>query len=126
MHGRSIELFLVNGTAESIVTAELSNWNGKAVKIPRIEVADCMRKDIQEPGVYFLFCKDDENNKDSVYIGEAENVKERLLQHLRDATTEQEKYYWNTALIFVGRDLNKALIRYLENKLVELALASNR
>lgn len=90
MHGRSIELFLVNGTAESIVTAELSNWNGKAVKIPRIEVADCMRKDIQEPGVYFLFCKDDENNKDSVYIGEAENVKERLLQHLRDATTEQE------------------------------------
>ena len=126
MHGRSIELFLVNGTAESIVTAELSNWNGKAVKIPRIEVADCMRKDIQEPGVYFLFCKDDENNKDSVYIGEAENVKERLLQHLRDATTEQEKYYWNTALIFVGRDLNKALIRYLENRLVELALASNR
>ncbi|WP_208872903.1 GIY-YIG nuclease family protein [Fretibacterium fastidiosum] len=119
-------MFLVNGTAESIVTAELSNWNGKAVKIPRIEVADCMRKDIQEPGVYFLFCKDDENNKDSVYIGEAENVKERLLQHLRDATTEQEKYYWNTALIFVGRDLNKALIRYLENRLVELALASNR
>ena len=27
--GKSIELFLVNGTADSIITAELSNWNGK-------------------------------------------------------------------------------------------------
>lgn len=41
MHGKSIELFLVNGSADSIVTAELSNWNGKAIKIPRIEVSDC-------------------------------------------------------------------------------------
>lgn len=90
MHGKSIELFLVNGSADRIVTAELSNWNGKAIKIPRIEVSDCKRDDIQEPGVYFLFCKDEENDEDSVYIGEAENVKERLLQHLRDAATEKE------------------------------------
>ena len=126
MHGKSIELFLVNGSADSIVTAELSNWNGKAIKIPRIEVSDCKRDDIQEPGVYFLFCKDEENDEDSVYIGEAENVKERLLQHLRDAASEKEKYYWNTAVIFTGRDLNKALIRYLENRLVEIAKNSRR
>lgn len=44
-YGKSIELFLVNGTADSIVTAELSNWNGKAIKIPRIEVAACKRED---------------------------------------------------------------------------------
>ena len=113
MHGKSIELFLVNGSADSIVTAELSNWNGKAIKIPRIEVSDCKRDDIQEPGVYFLFCKDEENDEDSVYIGEAENVKDRLLQHLRDAATEKEKYYWNAAVIFTDRDLNKALIKYL-------------
>ena len=31
---KTIELFLVNGTADSIITAELSNWNGKAIKIP--------------------------------------------------------------------------------------------
>ena len=37
-YGKTIELFLVNGTADSIITAELSNWNGKAIKIPRIEV----------------------------------------------------------------------------------------
>ena len=82
--------FLVNGTADSLITAELSNWNGKAIKIPRIEVSACNRDDIKQAGVYFLFCKED-NGKDSVYIGEAENVKERLVQHLRDAQAEKEK-----------------------------------
>lgn len=37
MYGKSIELFLVNGTADSIVTAKLSNWNSKAIKIPKIK-----------------------------------------------------------------------------------------
>ena len=37
-YGKAIELFLVNGTAESLITAELSNWNGKAIKIPRTEI----------------------------------------------------------------------------------------
>ncbi len=124
-YGRSIELFLVNGTADSLITAELSNWNGKALKIPRIEVASCNRDDFTQPGVYFLFCKEDDGS-DSVYIGEAENVRDRLLQHLRDYQSEKEKYYWNTAVVFVGRDLNKAHIRYLENRFVEIARNSKR
>ena len=32
-----------------------------------------------------------------------------------------ESPYWKTAVIFTGRDLNKAHIRYLENKLVKIA-----
>ncbi len=119
-YGKTIELFLVNGTADSLITAELSNWNGKAIKIPRIEIASCSREDITQAGVYFLFCKEDDGS-DSVYVGEAENVKERLMQHLRDYQSEKEKYYWNTAVIFIGRDLNKALIRYLENRFVDIA-----
>lgn len=124
-YGKSIELFLVNGTADSLTIAELSNWNGKAIKIPRIEVSSCDRDDITQAGVYFLFCKEDDGS-DSVYIGEAENVKDRLVQHLRDYQSEKEKYYWSTAVVFIGRDLNKALIRYLENRFVEIARASKR
>ncbi len=125
MHGKTIELFLVKGTAESIITAELSNWNGKAIKLPRTEVSGCSREDIAGVGVYFLLCQEDDGT-DSVYIGEAENVHERLLQHMRDYQSGKEKYYWNTVVIFVGRDLNKALIRYLENRLVETARISGR
>lgn len=124
-YGKTIELFLVNGTADSLITAELSNWNGKAIKIPRIEIVSCSREDITQAGVYFLFCKEDDDS-DSVYIGEAENVKERLMQHLRDYQSEKEKYYWNSAVIFVGRDLNKALIRYLENRFVDIARKCKR
>lgn len=114
-HGKSIELFLVNGTADSLITAELSNWNGRAIKIPRIEVASCNRDDLAQVGVYFLFSKDDKD-ADSVYIGESENVKERLIQHIQNEIIE-----WHTAVIFTGRNLNKALIRYLENRLVLIA-----
>ena len=124
-YGKTIELFLVNGTADSLIIAELSNWNGKAIKIPRIEVSSCYRDDITQAGVYFLFCKEDDGS-DSVYIGEAENIKERLVQHLRDYQSEKETYYWSTAVVFIGRDLNKALIRYLENRFVEIARASKR
>ena len=124
-YGKSIELFLVNGTADSLIIAELSNWNGKAIKIPRIEVSSCNREDITQAGVYFLFCKEDDGS-DSVYIGEAENVKERLVQHLRDYQSEKETYYWSSAVVFIGRDLNKALIRYLENRFVEIARESKR
>lgn len=124
-YGKTIELFLVNGTADSIITAELSNWNGKAIKIPRIEVKNCDREDIQQVGVYLLFCKENDDF-DSVYIGESENVKERLLQHLRDYDADKEPYYWTTAVIFIGRDLNKALIRYLENRLVDIARNAKR
>ena len=33
--------------------------------------------------MYFLFCQEDDGS-DSVYIGEAENVQKRLIQHLND------------------------------------------
>ena len=119
-YGKTIELFLVNGTADSLITAELSNWNGKAIKIPRTEVSGCAREDLRGVGVYFLICQG-EDGIDSVYIGEAEVIHDRLKQHLADHQSGKEKYYWNTAVAFIGRDLNKALIRFLENRLVEIA-----
>lgn len=53
----------------------------------------------------------------SVYIGEAENVHERLKQHLSTYQQGKEPYYWTQAIAFAGIDLNKALIRFLEDRL---------
>lgn len=39
-HGKTIELFLVNGKADGIVTVELSNWNGKAISMPRADIKE--------------------------------------------------------------------------------------
>ena len=60
MYGKAIELFLVNGSADSLTTAELSNWNGKAIKIPRTEISGCHREDIKGVGVYFWMCQEDD------------------------------------------------------------------
>lgn len=124
-YGKTIEMFLIDGTAAGMVTAELSNWNGKAIKIPRTEVPDCKRDDIQGVGIYFLFCTE-EDGEESVYIGESENILKRLKQHILDYKAGNETYYWNTAVAFTGGDLNKALIRYLENRLVEIARSCKR
>ena len=108
----------MNGTAESIITATLSNWNGMAVKVPRTEIKEYQRDDISKAGVYFLFCQE-EDGTGSVYIGESEDILERLRQHIQDYNSGKEAFYWNTVVAFTGHDLNKALIRYLEDKLVK-------
>lgn len=122
--GKTIEIYLVNGKINEIVIAELTNWNGKAIKIPRNMLVDCKRDEIKMAGVYFLFCK--EEDAESVYIGEAENIKERLINHINDYKAGKETYYWNTAVAFVGESLNKANIRYMEDKLVEIARSSKK
>lgn len=122
---KKIELFLVDGDPEGIIIAELSNWDAKLIKIPREELRKSEREDLQQPGVYFLFCKND-NGEDSVYIGEAENIKNRLTEHIRSFNRGEKGYYWNTAIIITSNKLNKTLIRYLENKYVEITKECNR
>ncbi len=120
--GKTIKLFLIDGEPNGRMTCELSNWTGKAYKIPRIKIKDCTdRPDLNNPGIYLLFGKD-EDGKDLVYIGEAETVFKRLTQHLT------QKDFWNEAIVFISKDdnLNKAHIKYLENRLFETAKAVNR
>lgn len=118
--GKTIELFWVDGTAQGLVTAELSNWSGKGFKIPRTELR--RRDDLTGAGVYFLLSQQPDG-REAIYIGEAENVYERLYRHISDYRQEKEPFYWSTALAFLGRDLDKTTVRYLENRLFSLAQA---
>ena len=120
--GKTIKIFLIEGDPSGRMTCELSNWTGKAYKIPRIKVKDCNdREDLKNPGIYLLFGKD-ESGKDLVYIGETEVVLKRILQHLNS------KDFWNETILFISKDenLNKAHIKYMENRLYEIAQSANR
>jgi Domain of unknown function (DUF4357) len=122
-YGKTIKLFLIDGDSNGRMACELSNWTGKAYKIPRILVKDSHdRPDLRSTGIYLLFGKD-ENDSDKVYIGEAEDVYKRLLQHLAS-----DKDFWNEVIVFTSKDenLNKAHIKYLENRLFELAKKAGR
>ena len=123
--GKTITLFLIEGDPNKRWVCELSNWNGKAYKIPRIDVKRCDdRKDLSACGVYFLFGKSDTDGKGIVYIGEAEDVYSRLKQH--DAPNGKD--FWNECIVFISKDnrLNKAHIKYLEHRCYILAKAADR
>lgn len=109
MSGKTIDLYLMNGTAESIVRAKLSNWNGVAYRIPKVEVSKCKVHDLNNPGVYFLFGKDEEGRV-TCYVGQSDNTLRRLKQHLSDADV------WTTAVAFLGGDLDATKILFLEDE----------
>ncbi len=121
---KTIKLFLLDGIPNGRMTCELSNWTGKAYKLPRNMIKDSSsREELSSTGVYFLFGKSDiTSEKDVIYIGEAENIIKRLSQHLN------EKDYWNEAVVLISKDdnLNKAHIKYLENRLHQIAVKVNR
>ena len=122
MPSATIKIFLVHGDPKRLRTAELSNWAGKAVAGPRSEFDGVLsREESDSSGIYFLTGADPESGKSAIYIGEAENIRDRIKAHL-------ERDFWNQIIFFTSKDenLTKAHIRYLEGKLIDLARKSGR
>ena len=102
--------------------AELSNWSGKAVAGPRSEFDGLLARDESDSsGVYILAGSDPESGKPALYIGEAENIRDRIKTHLKTD-------FWNQVVFFISKDenLTKSHIRYLEGKLIEQAHRADR
>lgn len=117
MAGKSIKIFLIEGTPNQRLYCELSNWNGRIYRIPRNEIKKSDdRSDLQNTGAYVLLGKNDDG-KTLAYIGECDNVKDRLLQHLK------QKDFWDEALVFIRTDnsLNKAHVKHIEHCLHDIA-----
>lgn len=122
MPSATIKIFLVYGDPKRLRTAELSNWTGKAIAGPRSEFDSIIaREESGKTGIYFLTGYDPETGNSTVYIGEAESIRDRLKNHLG-------KDYWNQAVFFISKDenLTRAHIRYLEGRLIELVKQAGR
>lgn len=121
---KTIKIFLVDGEPNGLKTVELSNWVGQAVVIPRNKLKDIkQRPDCNKPAVYFLIGKEDEEALlSTAYIGEAENLWNRLITH------DSSKDFWLTAMAFVSKDnnLTKAHVKYLESRCIEIATKAKR
>lgn len=118
MYKKTIELFLLDGNPNNRIICNISNWDGIGFKIPRTMIKESKdRVELNNTGVYFLFNKSEK----ILYIGEAENVYLRILQHLSED-------YWNEALIFIKKDngLNKAHVKFLENYFYNIARSVDR
>jgi hypothetical protein len=124
--GKSIRLFLVDGSPTGIITAEIMNWTGHVLSAPRTKLTELVqREEVGRSGIYFLSGYDTEDpDKNLVYIGESDQVKDRLIYHNRD----EAKDFWERVCVITSKDTNltKAHIRYLESRLIHIAKKSGR
>ncbi|HQU17206.1 MAG: hypothetical protein B7Z66_15190 [Chromatiales bacterium 21-64-14] len=118
----SIRIFLADGSPEGIRIVDKSNWVGRAVVSSRAQAGQALRREeLSRPGVYLLLGPGD-GGAERLYVGEADILRERLKQH---AT---RKDFWTRFVAFTSSDesLNKAVVRYLEARLIGLAKAANQ
>ena len=126
--GRSIRLFLVDGTPNGLLTAEIMNWTGHVLTGPRSKLAELVqRPECGRTGVYFLVGPDPENSLHSkVYIGESDDVAKRLKQHNRPEISDGSaagKDFWEKVCLVTSKDQNltKTHVKYLESLLIGIA-----
>jgi len=124
--GRSVKLFLVDGSPTGIVTAEIMNWTGHVLVAPRSRIGEALKRaEVTRTGVYCLVGDDPQQpSRTLVYIGEADSVADRIRAHVRD----EGKDFWTRACFVTSKDTNltKAHARYLESRLIELAYSADR
>ena len=114
--GRSLELYFIDGKPDGMLTAEVFNWTGHVLMVPRTQIATALkREEASRTGVYILVGEQDDGPL--AYIGEAEEVGKRLKDHAKN------KDWWTSAvLVTTSADaLHKAHVKYLESRLVEIA-----
>nr|WP_241753141.1 GIY-YIG nuclease family protein [Paenibacillus polymyxa] len=77
------------------------------------------RPEFNRPGVYILkSLPNNDNYNERIYIGEAENLKKRLKQHLADSEKDFIEF-----VAFISKDemLTKSHIKYLESRIISLS-----
>ncbi len=74
VRGRSIRMFLVDGSPTGLIIAEIVNWTGKVIVVPRSALVSFLkRREAQNTGVYILSGPDpDDPFRSRVYVGETE------------------------------------------------------
>ncbi len=127
--GKQVRLFLVDGTPGGMLTAEIMNWTGHVIAASRSDLAELLRREeVQRTGIYVLLGYGVEDPDETlIYIGEGDNVGERLKMHLKPED-KGGKDFWNRAIVLTSKDANltKAHARYLESRFINISKAAGR
>lgn len=121
--GKTIQVFLTDGTPRGIKLADITSNIEQAVFIPRNRMNDAAnRSEVRRPAVYFLFGETEGEAKPQVYIGQSRNAFDRIRNH------DQQKEFWNYAVVIISKTKSFTLthIEYLEQLAVSKAIDANR
>ncbi len=126
--GKTVKMFLADGTPGGLQTAEIMNWTGHIVAAPRSDLAALLsRRDVGRTGVYVLIGEDPKTGGILAYIGEGDEVGVRIRRHA-EPEYKNGKDFWDRAIVITSKDANitKAHARYLEARLIQLAQLAGR
>ena len=122
--GRTIQLFLVDGTPSGFIIASIHGWTGSVLVATQSTFAKLLaRPEVDRTGIYILFGPDPKDAPSMrAYIGEADSVRDRIAQSAGD------RGFWETAVVITTSDeaLTKGHVRYLEARLIEMAIGAGR
>ena len=128
---KNINMFLMDGEVTGKIKCTLSNWTGVIYKIPRIQLGYLKSRDeMKQSGIYFLFGRDEDKQKDVTYIGQATTRKngEGVLLRIQEHTRDTHADYFNDVIILTTQNnsFGPTEISYLENKFTQLAKEAGR
>ena len=127
--GRTLKVFLVDGSPTGLLTAEIMNWTGHVITGPRSRLSELIqRPEAQRTAVYFLVGPDQGIGvRTEVYIGETDDAARRLAQHNKPED-KGGKDFWERVCVVTSKDANltKGHIKYLESRLISLAKEADR
>lgn len=110
---KTIQIFLPNGDPNGIKIATIRTRNIEVIYFSRnnLENLSKIMERRNKVGIYFLIGFNEDKDQNEIYIGEAEDVIERLKQHNRN------KDFWQNGYFVVDNNglLTKSHIKYLEN-----------
>lgn len=123
MRGKTIQVFLTDGSPRGIKLAEITSNIEQAIFIPRSKMNEAVnRSEVSRPGIYFLFGNNGDKSKPLVYIGQSRNCLERIKTH------DQKKEFWNYAVLIISKteSFTQTHIEYLEELAITKANQANR
>lgn len=124
--GRTLKLYLVDGTPSGVITAELGVSSVRGAVASRTALPELIRREeATRTGVYLLVGPDpDLPGRQLVYVGEGDQVKTRLAAHDAD----EAKEFFTRAVLIVSKDenLTKAHGRYLESRIIAAIRGAGR
>ena len=129
--GRTINVFLMDGTPDGKIKCTIGNWIGVVYKIPIKELDSCReREELKYSGVYFLIGASDKDSEPVIYVGQARSRKngEGTNQRLNEHHSKSKDFFWSEAIVLTtsNNSLGATEISYLENRFFSLANEAHR
>lgn len=125
----NINFYLMDDRPDGRAKCTTVNWTGVVYRIPRTSLDKCShQEDLKHGGIYILFGKNEQDDKDIAYIGQAmprkngDGILQRIKEHLG------EKEYWNEMIVVTSNNnfLGATELAYLENHFYKDACEAKR